>query len=41
MKTASILGVHFHAVTLQQAVELAMSRLSAALREGARRAALR
>lgn len=27
MKTASILGVHFHAVTLQQAVEVAMSRL--------------
>ena len=29
MKTASILGVHFHAVTLQQAVELAMSRIRA------------
>ncbi len=29
MKTASILGVHFHAVTLQQAVEIAMSRLRA------------
>ena len=29
MKTASILGVHFHAVTMQQAVELAMSRLRA------------
>ena len=29
MKTASILGVHFHAVTMQQAVELAMSRIRA------------
>ena len=29
MKTASILGVHFHAVTMQQAVALAMSRLRA------------
>ena len=29
MKTASILGVHFHAVTLPQAVETAMSRLRA------------
>ncbi len=29
MTTASILGVHFHAVTLQQAVELAMSRIRA------------
>ena len=29
MNTASILGVHFHAVTLQQAVELAMSRIRA------------
>ena len=29
MKTASILGVHFHAVTMQQAVELAMTRLRA------------
>ena len=29
MKTASILGVHFHAVTMQQAVELAMSRTRA------------
>ncbi len=27
MKTASILGVHFHAVTLPQAVELAMTRI--------------
>lgn len=29
MKTASILGVHFHAVTLQQAVDSAMSRIRA------------
>lgn len=29
MKTASILGVHFHAVTLEQAVEAAMDRLRA------------
>ena len=29
MKTASILGVHFHAVTMQQAVETAMSRIRA------------
>ena len=29
MKTASILGVQFHAVTKQQAVELAMSKLRA------------
>ena len=29
MKTASILGVHFHAVTMQQAVELAISRICA------------
>ena len=27
MKTASILGVHFHAVTMQQAVDTAMARL--------------
>ena len=29
MKTASILGVHFHAVTMEQAVSFAMSRLRA------------
>lgn len=29
MKTASILGVHFHAVTMQQAVDEAMSRIRA------------
>ncbi len=29
MKTASILGVHFHAVTMQQAVDVAMSRIRA------------
>ncbi len=29
LNTASILGVHFHAVTMEQAVDLAMSRLRA------------
>lgn len=29
MKTASILGVHFHAVTMQQAVDAAMARMRA------------
>ena len=29
MKTASILGVHFHAVTMDQAIDIAMGRLRA------------